>query len=192
MIRKVALGFCLVFALVFWLASRESSGPKLESSKPSPPAAILSETSKAIDPAPEGNWTYSQSVDEMGRKRRFANKSSTNTFELDFPYQGIQRGTMTLRLINNSGLSIMITIEKGQILCGFDNCSVPVRFDDGPIQHYSASPSSSHDATILFINNEARFLSSLKKSKKVVVEPNIYQHGPTPLVFEVGGFEWMP
>ena len=84
----------------------------------------------------------------------------------------------------------MVQIERGQFLCRFDGCTVNVRFDSGPIQRFSAGEPSDHSTTILFVLNEGRFMSQLRKSKVVRIEAEFYQEGSQALEFDSEGFKW--
>jgi hypothetical protein len=137
--------------------------------------------------AKAGQWIYSNSDDSMGRKRSLAQVKSENTLHLGFPYQGNQHGTLVLRNSARWGTDVMVNIERGQFLCRFDGCTVNVRFDDGPIQKYSASEPDDHSTTTMFLNNATRFISTLRKSKTVRVEATYYQEGSQTLEFNIEG-----
>jgi hypothetical protein len=126
----------------------------------------------------------------MGRKRSFASVTSTNTLSFDFPYQGIQHGTLVIRKAAESGTNVIVRIERGQFLCPLDDCTVNVRFDAGRIQQFSASGPTDHSTTTLFLENEARFVSQLRRAKVFRVEATFYQHGSQTLEFNVEGFKW--
>jgi len=131
------------------------------SSNPSVSSPAESHTSQTKS-EPGSQWSYSSDDDAMGRKRSFAFVTSTNTLSFDFPYQGSQHGTLTIRKSAQSGTDVVVRIERGQFLCGIDSCTVNVRFDTGPIQRFLASEPSDHRTTALFLNNEGRFISQLR------------------------------
>jgi hypothetical protein len=126
----------------------------------------------------------------MGRKQSFANVSSTNTLNFGFPYQGRQWGILTVRKSSQKGTNVLIRIERGQFLCGIEDCIVNVRFDTGRIQRFSATEPSDHSTTTLFLNDEPRFVSLLHKAKVVRVEATFYEEGSQALEFNVEGFKW--
>jgi len=139
---------------------------------------------------PGSPWRYSSDEDPMGRKRSFARVSSTNTLDFGFPYQGSQLGTLTIRKAIDSGTNVILRIEHGQFLCGIEGCGVNVRFDSRPIQRFSASGPNDHSTTTVFIENEARFISQLRKANTVRIESTFYQEGSQTLEFDVQGFRW--
>jgi len=141
-------------------------------------------------PEPTSPWVYTSDEDTMGRKRSFAEVVSTNTLDFGFPYQGSQHGTLTIRKSARSGTEVMISIERGQFLCGVDECAVNVRFDDGPIQEFSAGEPSDHSTTVLFIEGQTRFTAHLRRAKTLRVEATFYQEGSQTLEFNVEGFSW--
>jgi hypothetical protein len=148
----------------------------------------LSTPQPNLEPGPQ--WSYTTDVDTMGRRQSFANITSTNTLFFDFPYQGSQHGTLVVRKSTHWGTNVMVRIEHGQFLCGIENCAVNVRFDSGPIQQFSASEPGDHSTTALFLNNEARFISQLRKAKVVRVEATFFREGSQALEFKVEGFKW--
>ena len=160
-------------------APKESTPPP-EVAKPSPPPK----------PEPGSQWSYSTDQDRMGRKLSFAEVTSTNTLAFGFPYQGSQHGSILIRKSPQSGTNVMFRIERGQFICGIESCTINVRFDDGPIQKFSATEPSDHGTTTLFIDNETRFLSQLRKAKILRLEATFYQEGRQGLEFDVEGFKW--
>ena len=90
----------------------------------------------------------------------------------------------------NGALMCWLESSMGSSLCRIDTCSVNVRFDDGAIQEFSAVEPADHSTTTLFINNETRFVSQLRKSKVVRVESTFYQEGSRTLEFNVEDFKW--
>lgn len=137
-------------------------------------------------------WRYDVTEEQMtGGKRRTASVESNNTVEFGFPYNGMQNGHLTLRTDSQHGKDILFRIEKGQILCtSYTGCSVQVRFDDGKSVTYSASGAADHSSTVIFLDNYNRFLTSMRKAKRVRVAVNIYQQGSPVFEFDVGGFDF--
>lgn len=64
-----------------------------------------------------------------------------------------------------------------------------VRFDDKKPITFKASESSSHDTTILFIDDYSNFASKMLKSSKVNIQAEFYQEGPRVLEFNVKDFD---
>lgn len=183
------LGLIGIIVLIGVFSS--SSGYKTSPSSSSPLASSIPENSTPqTKPEPGSQWNYSSDEDTMGRKRSFAHVTSTNTLHFDFPYQGSQYGTLTIRKSARWGTNVAVRIERGQFLCGIDECTVNVRFDTGPIQRFSAGGPDDQSTTTLFLNNEGRFISQLRKAKVVRIEATFYQEGSQALEFNVEGFKW--
>lgn len=135
-------------------------------------------------------WNYGESEDSMSSKTTYAaTVTSTNTLELDFPYQGKQHATLTLRRHPRWGNDVMFSIEKGQILCSSYDCPIRVRFDDGPAQTFSGNEPSDNSSEYVFIPGFGSFAKKLEKAKKVKIEVNVYQHGVLVSEFDVDGFK---
>jgi len=109
--------------------------------------------------------------------------------EFGFPYTGSQRAILQLRIHPKYGKNAIISIEKGQFLCGFDGCSVSVKFDEGKPQTYSVNEPADHSTTYLFLNNYDRFLAGVKKSTTVYIEAQFYQEASQVFEFYVSGLK---
>ena len=194
----IAVGTSIVGMLVLIGGSGNATKTGIPSTAGSPLSSTPSPSSRPENSTPQekleaaSQWTYSTDEDSMGRERSTAYVKSTNTLSLNFPYQGSQNGTLIVRKSPQKGTNVYFSIEKGQFLCRIDECTVNVRFDTRPIQQFSASEPSDHSTTVLFIANEARFLSQMRKAKMVRIEATVYQGGSQTLEFNVGGFKWQP
>jgi len=139
---------------------------------------------------PEPNWSYSTNEDAMGRTVSFADVTSNNTLDFDFPYQGAQHGRLVIRETTKTGMQASVRIERGQFLCPVSECSVNIRFDDGPVRRISAQEAADHSTTILFLESTESFFARMRKAKVLRVEAMFYQQGSRTLEFTVDGFEW--
>ena len=132
-----------------------------------------------------GQWRYSDSTDKMtGKTESFAYIESDNSLVLEHPYQGVNRGTITVRRHPKYGLDVLVSIEKGQVLCrSYDPCTIGVRFDDGKPQRFSALPPADHSTETVFITNKTKFIASARKAKRILVQLPIYRNGEPVLEF---------
>ncbi|WP_207281679.1 tripartite tricarboxylate transporter TctB family protein [Pseudomonas sp. FW300-N2F2] len=136
-------------------------------------------------------WNYADGEDKMsGEPVRQAYVSSINTVDFKFPYGGVQRATLTIRKHPRWGTSVYVAIEKGQFVCGYDDCDVRVRFSKGNAQRMSASEPDDHSSNLLFISNAASFIAQARRSDKVFVEADFYQEGSRVFEFDVSDLEW--
>ncbi|WP_256670991.1 hypothetical protein, partial [Pseudomonas sp. FSL R10-0765] len=83
-----------------------------------------------------------------------------------------------------------ISLDKGQFICGYDDCYVRVRFANGKAQRMSASEPSDHSNNLLFISNASSFISQARKSDTVFIEANFYQEGSRVFEFDISDLEW--
>lgn len=125
----------------------------------------------------------------MGRTRSFARVTSIDTLLFGFPYQGAQHGILTIRKAPQWGLNIILSIERGQFVCNSQTCTVNVRFDKGPVRHFAATGPSDYSTTVLFLQNERRFLSLMQKARTVDIEATFFQEGSQTFQFNVEGFK---
>ena len=134
-------------------------------------------------------WSYDTSKDDMrGTTTKTATVSSENAINLPFPY-GIVRGRLTLR--KNPRLNVILAVGSGQFLCNeYGHASVSVKFDNNKIERYTCSEAADGRSNEIFIDGEARFLSHLRHSSKVVIESDFYEAGSQQFTFPVSGLSW--
>ena len=175
----------LGLAAIIWMYSDKT--PSTSSGAVSTTQATGSENVKPK------NWQYETSKDEMrGIESKFATTVSTNTVDFDFPYNGGSKLILALRK-RGSDVDVMVSITKGQILCGIQNCEAAFKFDDGAVQSMTMSEPDSHASDLLFVaydKTESKIISQLKNSKKLVIEVPFYQQGKKQFTFDVSGLEW--
>jgi len=136
-------------------------------------------------------WQYRESPDEMGRGTiKQAIVCSLNEVQFDFPYLGAQRAMLHLRIHPKYGKDVILTIKKGQFLCGLRGCQVAVRFDNGKAQNFTAVGPADHNTTSIFIRGYDRFLAGARKAKKVYIEAQFYQQGSQVFEFDISGLKW--
>lgn len=175
----------LGLAAIIWMYSDKA--PTTSSGMVSTTQATESENARPK------NWQYEISKDEMrGIESRFATTVSANTVDFDFPYNGGSKLILALRK-RGSDVDVMVSITKGQILCGVQNCEAAFKFDNGEVQSITMSEPDNHSSDLLFIaydKTESKIISQLKNSKKLVIEIPFYQEGRKQFTFDVSGLEW--
>ncbi|MCV2483633.1 hypothetical protein OD917_01760 [Flavobacterium sp. SH_e] len=143
----------------------------------------------SIAPTITNKWEYHQSTDKMTSKAiKFAQIISNESLDLEFPYEGTNYGRLTLR--KKDGLDIYLSIDKGQISGGYDNNYISVRFDEEKPIKFSYTEPQDGSSDLIFIDNEAKFLSKLKKSKKILISLPLYQAGNQILEFNTVDLKW--
>jgi hypothetical protein len=140
--------------------------------------------------SPNSGWQYSRSKDEMrGATGNVATIEAIEPIRLPFPY-GESTPMLTLRKDPKYGFDIFVR-ANGQFLCrSYNNDTVSVKFDGGPIREWSCAEAESGSSEIVFINRESAFLAELKKAKKVTIEANMYEAGRQQMTFNVAGLVW--
>ena len=175
----------LGLAAIIWMYSDKTPGT-------SSGAVSTTQATESENVKPK-NWQYETSKDEMrGIESKFATTVSTNTVDFDFPYNGGSKLILALRK-RGSDVDVMVSITKGQILCGVQNCEAAFKFDDGAVQSITMSEPDSHASDLLFVaydKTESKIISQLKNSKKLVIEVPFYQQGKKQFTFDVSGLEW--
>lgn len=164
--------------------SRSSYASQSVQSAPASNAAVTQGASGS-------NWSYYQNKDEMRNKTDFyAQTVSKNTVQLEFPYSGGTRLKITLRKSAKFGDDVYLTIDKGQFHCDIFDCKVSAKFDDGAIKTFKALEAEGGDTDVLFISAAKNFANNLKKSKRLILEVGIFNHGMEQFTFDVSGLEW--
>ena len=186
--RMVALTDTVIFfgdtadaAVRSWLAARRREDEE----------RLRDEAKVAERSADAAKWRYASGSDPMAsRPSRTASIDSENTVEFGFPYEGQQHATLTLRNHPSYGRDVILNIREGQILCSsYDDCSIRVRFDDGPAERWTGAGPADNSSTTVFIRNYSRFVQRLRNAKVVRIQIPVYQEGAPTFEFRVGGFD---
>ena len=145
-----------------------------------------------IDSKPLNQWVYEESKDEMrGTVTKFAILKSDTTVDFPFPYKGGSYLNIQVRKSAKFGEDVMFVVNKGHLICDYNNCSVNVKFDDGKVTSYPASRAAGGDSTTLFLDGGvSSFVDKLKKSKSIMVEVDFFKHGSEQFSFTNNGLIW--
>ena len=135
-------------------------------------------------------WAYSEETDKMrGAKNRLASVEATEPIRLDFPY-GESSPKLNVRQDAKYGFDIFIT-ANGQFLCrSYQNGTLSIKFDSGPVREWPCSEADGGSSEIVFFNSEQKMLSELKRAKTVIVEAPMYNAGRQQMTFNVKGLKW--
>lgn len=189
LIVAIILGLVIIsaFSSIFSSTSR-SEKPSAQPIQPS--ASTAKAPSPPAPPEPGSQWNYHHNDDLMAKGViRHAYVLSSNTVNFGFPYSGPQRATLTLRTHPRHGKDVIVSIEKGQILCrSYEDCTVLVRFDEEPPSNFTASGPEDNSTETIFIRNYDRFVAKMLKAKRVRIAVNIYQQGAPVFDFDVSNF----
>lgn len=64
-----------------------------------------------------------------------------------------------------------------------------VRFDDEKPMRFAANGPADHSSELIFLENYSKFITKLKKAKRVRLSVDIYQNGAPAFEFDVSGFD---
>ncbi len=138
-----------------------------------------------------GAWQYNDKEDALTSKKVYhAVLQSDNSLYLNAPYDGGSDCYIELR--NKDGENdVIVSVTKGQFLVDVvDGENIKVRFDSSAAETYSCSGAADYNTTMLFVNDTGRFISRLKKAKKVLIRAGFYDNGLQDMEFFAKGLEW--
>ena len=166
-------------------ASRAPSLQDTPAADPKVQAAEKREWSPS-PPAEASRWYSSVQHDSFeGVDVRLAGTDSLNAFELDPPYDGMQRAQLVLRRAKS--FDVILALNKGNFNGALR--SIRVKFDSGPVASYSVSRPRDRRGDWLFIHVKERpFLKRLRGSERLYVRAEVYRQGYLDLEFDVSGF----
>lgn len=187
-----AIAFVFLFVVIL-VAIGSINAPDSGYSKTAttPPARTAAKPQVQPEPKiPGDQWKYASFDDDMsGSKYHLASVTSSNRVNFQFPYSGLQRGTLTLRTHPRHGKDLMFSIEQGQILCRtYDPCRILARFDDGGPTTFSALGAADNSTETIFIKPYFGFVEQMLKSQTVRIEVPFYQEGQQVFTFDVSAF----
>lgn len=192
--KKITIISIVIFLISSYLSPYNSN---IENSEKSlniqKDESTLNENKLILNEIPDiANWNYNQTKDEMRSQTTFfAETTSLNIIDLNFPYQGGSYLELVIRKVENSSNEVMFIINKGQLWCEYNNCKITVKFDDNPVKDFYVSKATAGSSEVMFLSsNEEEFISKLKKSKNAVIEIGIYDSGNQQFKFNTSDLNW--
>lgn len=171
--------------------------PKAES--PSIPSAsadveiVLPEAAPPPPPAaPASDWRMTERTDPMTDQTvKTACVTSNNEVYLSPPY-GPRSAQLCIRQHPEFGRDVYLSLNgSGQILCrSYDNCTIPIRFDEGAVQRFTGNEPSDNSSETVFVANDGRFITAAKAASRIRVQLEFYQNGNQTFDFPAKGLEW--
>jgi len=172
------------------VTATQCTGPQANNAVPKD-KADSTKSAGSNDPAASSKWEYDQEEDKMTSKTSwFAGVKANELLQLKFPYNG---GTTVNIFLRNKGgeNQVMLQLSKGQFMANvIKGQDILVRFDSLKAEKFSCLAPGDGSTTTLFINNEAKFISRLKKAKKALVEAEMFNEGNHVIEFNVEGLKW--
>lgn len=177
----VTLLTLLFFLIILGISTCEDSNENQENPKQENVG-----TDKNADNTKKTAWNYSSDVNEMtGEKTFFAKNTSDDELDFEFPYQGENYGTLTIRNMNGKN-EVIFSITQGQIIENY----ITLRFDEEkPIKVYFSNSADGSTETV-FLNSSNRIIEKLKKAKTLKLQFTAFDNGNPILTFDVSNFEW--
>lgn len=158
----------------------------------SSPDATGGNAAAAETATPASSWSYSSRQDEVrGKTIHYAEVTSKNQVDFDFPYAGGSRLQITVRKHPKWGEDVVFQISDGQFVCGIYDCTGAINFGKGA-ETLTLVPPEDHDSKTLFAKYGPTIIRKLKDSDQVVVELPFYQEGNRQFTFETAGLTWPP
>ena len=136
-------------------------------------------------------WQQDTFTDKMrGAENKTAALQSNNFVQLAFPYAGGSSLSIWLRdFPKQFGKDAMLVLSKGQIVCPIRDCTIEMKFDDGPIVRFAAQQAQSRSDTV-FISDYHRFVQMLLKSRALTIEIYAWKNGLSQFEFDTAGLVW--
>lgn len=160
--------------------------PVIEPSTEAPPVE------PASSPRPASDWRIDERTDPLTDETiKTACATSSNQVYLSPPY-GPRGARLCIRQHPKFGRDAYLTLDgSGQILCrSYDGCTIQIRFDDGPVQAFSANEPSDNSSETIFVANDGRFITAAKAASRIRVQLEFYQNGNQTFDFPAKGLEW--
>lgn len=190
--KKKNLLSLLAISAFMVLAVASSKDKSSSSSSSSSSAASTSDAAKPKPkPKAKENWFYGSDQDEMTNKERYwTSTTSTNTIDFEFPYQGGSTFDLTVRNLGKKN-EVTLSVSKGQFLTSFGfSKACMVKFDDETGTRFSYGSASDGSSDVIFFSNASKFISKLKKAKKLKIEAPFFNEGNKIIEFDVAGLKW--
>lgn len=133
-----------------------------------------------------GAWDHSTPADPLtGKAYKLATLDSADQLALEAPYQGENFGHLTVRRSTRAGLDVWLSIDRGQLVCGFgpDGCRVLVTLDGGAPVAYSMTKPAGGEPRLLFFARSDRFVRAVAGARTIKVAAVVYQAGEQVLTF---------
>lgn len=135
-------------------------------------------------------WYQQEEINKVtGLKSYFLFNRSINSVDFGFPYNEVGGSKLTIIFRESKdGLDGYVTISKGQMICGYSDCSIRTRGDDGKLVKWSANRESSGRSDMIFLSKPKEFKKYLNKNKKIVIGITFYKSGEQAFEFNVSNF----
>ena len=147
---------------------------------------------RSIDKTNGGvDWAYFvQEGKNKFDKIYIARVLAKNQLNLRFPI--VEHVSASLHIVNQNGINkSFVMISRGQFIANSSkNQIIKIKFDEAKAEYFNCSKSNDVSIEAIYFNSVGRLISKLKKSKKIIIEAEVYHNGYQIMQFDVGGFKW--
>jgi hypothetical protein len=184
-IGYIILVFLILFSVVgYKVYSHLSTGKQTE-------ATTVASGPAAQQAKPETHWIYAKTNSPMGRSSIItATTYSQNEIEFGPPYEGKQRGVLTLRKNFNNSHDVYFGLEKGRFQCDNRTCSISVQFDNGLVQFFEASPAQNEGTPGVYIRNADIFIHFAEEANAVTITARFLDQPFQTFQFDTRNLKW--
>ncbi|HAS1069227.1 TPA: zinc-ribbon domain-containing protein [Enterobacter cloacae] len=136
------------------------------------------------------NWHQENLKDSVtGDVGKIFYNTSLNRVNFAFPYN--VDGGSVLNLVfrkRKEDADAYLVISKGQIVCGYSDCFIRTKGDNGKVKKWPASSEASGRSDMIFIDNAQSFEKYIMNNKKVTIGVTFYQSGEQGFDFDVSDY----
>ncbi|CAM4403229.1 TPA: zinc ribbon domain-containing protein [Citrobacter braakii] len=151
---------------------------------------VVKEVEVKKEPVTVINWHNQPTKDSVtGEVGEIFYNTSKNHVNFPFPYN--VDGGSVLNLVfrkRKQGTDAYVVISKGQIVCGYSDCSIRTKGDNGKVKTWTASSEASGRSDMIFLDNPQSFEKYIKSNKKITIGVTFYQSGEQGFDFDVSDY----
>ncbi|GAB3544257.1 hypothetical protein [Spirosoma fluminis] len=139
--------------------------------------------------AQASGWRYEKRVEAKGGVVHKATLTSTNEFQLAYPYTGGTPVTLTIRT-KGGDTYVYLEVAKGMFTRSFQSGKARIRFDAQPTVTYTLSAAANGRANIVFFDLEQQLIKQLKTARTMSVQLQFTGQNQAGLRFNTAGLRW--
>lgn len=140
-----------------------------------------------------GTWhIVSHFNEEQEKLTRWASLRSENDVELDSPSEEKNRLQLDIRDSRTTKPQIFLTTDSGQFDCAGNLCSITVKFENNPSQHFTFSryePQVNGGVVLILSGNPEIFMENVRKYNNLNIGIPYYKIGIRQFEFNISKFK---